>query len=177
MEGVKMSIDQNPFESAIAALEARRIQVNSEIDADIAKLREIGERMTGMVPLSSLAGVGVPAKIEKDTFYNLSFPDAAKKFLGMSNKRPQSTNSIIDALTLGGLKKASYNTMYATLARRSRELGDIINVNGDWGLPEWYGQKPKPKKKQPADRAEDDPLPSAAMEVEDAAKEANPSEG
>ena len=43
-----MSNETNPFEAAIAALEARRIQVNSEIDADITKLKEIGERMPGV---------------------------------------------------------------------------------------------------------------------------------
>lgn len=141
-----MSSEINPFESAIAALESRRVQVNAEIDADIAKLREIGERMSG-ITLTPGAPLNVPTKIESDTFYNMSFPEAARKFLAMSNKRPQSTNSIIEALAQGGLKKAAYNTMYATLARRSRDFGDIVNVNGDWGLPEWYGQKAKPKKR------------------------------
>jgi hypothetical protein len=142
-----MSNETNPFEAAIAALEARRIQVNSEIDADITKLKEIGERMAG-VALTSGAPMSAPAPIEKDTFYNLSFPEAAKKYLGMVNKKPQSTNAVIDALAKGGLSKAAYNTMYATLSRRSKDFGDIINVNGDWALPEWYGQKPKSNKKR-----------------------------
>jgi hypothetical protein len=80
--------------------------------------------LTSTVPLSA------PAKIESDTFYNLSFPEAARKFLGMSNKRPKSTNAIIDVLVQGGLKKAAYNTMYATLARRSRDLGTSLMLTG-----------------------------------------------
>lgn len=145
-----MSENQNPFEVAIAALESRREQVNAEIDADIAKLREIGERMSGMA-LTSGAIATVPAKIEKDTFYNLTLPDAAKKFLAMSNRKPQTTNAIIDALEKGGLKRTTYASMYTSLSRREVNVGDIVNVNGDWGLPEWYGAKPKPKKR-PTDR-------------------------
>ncbi len=142
-----MSNEQNPFEAAIAALELRREQVNAEIDADIAKLREIGERISGTVALSSLAILSTPAKIEKDTFYNMTLPDAAKKFLAMSGKKPQPTNAIIDALETGGLKRTTYASMYASLSRREANVGDIVNVNGDWGLPEWYGAKAKPKKR------------------------------
>ena len=155
-----MSNDQNPFESAIAALEARRVQVNQEIDADIAKLREIGERMSG-VALTAAAPIGLPAKIEKDTFYNMTLPEAARKFLQMGGKKPQTTNAIIEALAKGGLKRTTYASMYASLSRRENNVGDIINVNGDWGLPEWYDKKPKPKKKA------GESLPSAALEALD----------
>ncbi len=155
-----MSNEQNPFEAAIAALEARRAQVNAEIDADVAKLREIGERMSGMA-LTSGATPSTPAKIEKDTFFNMTLPDAAKKFLAMSNRKTQTTNAIIDALEKGGLKKTTYASMYASLSRRENNVGDIVNVNGDWGLPEWYGAKPKPKKRSavslnPKDFEDDD---------------------
>ncbi len=153
----------NPFAAAIAALEARRVQVNAEIDADIAKLQDIGERMSG-VALTSVAPLIAPAKIEKDTFYNMTLPDAARKFLQMSNRKPQTTNAIIDALEKGGLKRTTYASMYGSLSRRVNQVGDIVNVNGDWGLPEWYGAKAKPKKQ--ADRADDESanasLPSAA---------------
>src|SRR5437867_2538582 len=147
-----MTSEINPFEAAIAALEARREQVNAEIDADIAKLREIGERMSG-VALTSGAPLNVPAKIEKDTFYNMTLPDAAKKFLAMSGKKPQTTNAIVDALEKGGLKRTSYASMYTSLSRRANNVGDIVNVNGDWGLPEWYGSKPKPKKRATGEKA------------------------
>jgi hypothetical protein len=172
-----VSNENNPFEAAIAALETRRAQVNEEIDADIAKLREIGERMSGMaLPNGALAGTASPARIESDTFFNLSYPQAAIKFLGMTNKRPQSTNAIMDAIAQGGLNKPSYNTLYATLARRCREFGDLVNVKGDWGLPEWYGGKPKAKKRvsmNPKDFVNEPEdanasLDSAALQAEDA---------
>jgi hypothetical protein len=158
----------NPFAAAIAALETRRAQVNAEIDADIAKLQEIGERMSG-VALTSGAPLNAPAKIEKDTFYNMTLPDAARKFLQMSNRKPQTTNAIIDALEKGGLKRTTYASMYGSLSRRVNQVGDIVNVNGDWGLPEWYGAKAKPKKQ--ADRSDDESanasLPSAATSETD----------
>lgn len=141
-----MSNEINPFEAAIAALEERRVKVNAEIDEDIAKLREIGERMSSMA-LTSGASLSLPAKIEKDTFYNMTLPDAAKKFLAMGDRKPKTTNEIIDALEKGGLKRTTYASMYASLSRRENNVGDIVNVNGDWGLPEWYGAKAKPKKK------------------------------
>lgn len=160
----------NPFEAAIAALEARRAQVNAEIDADIAKLQEIGERMSG-VALTSGAPLNAPAKIEKDTFYNMTLPDAARKFLQMSGRKPQTTNTIIDALEKGGLKRTTYASMYGSLNRRENQVGDIVNVNGDWGLAEWYGVKAKPKKRTAGDKADDESgnvsIPSAATSETD----------
>src|SRR5437868_7036858 len=116
--------------------------------------------MSGMA-LTSGAPLGVPAKIEKDTFYNLTLPEAARKFLLMSGKKPQTTNAIIEALAKGGLKRTTYASMYASLSRRENNVGDIVNVNGDWGLPEWYGAKPKPKKKP------GEGLPTTALEALD----------
>lgn len=162
----------NPFEAAITALEARRAQVNAEIDADIAKLREIGERMSGGA-LTSGAPLSAPAKIEKDTFYNMTLPDAARKFLQMSGRKPQTTNTIIEALEKGGLKRTTYNSMYASLSRRENQVGDIVNVNGDWGLPEWYGAKAKPKKRnangkiEESEESSNESLPGAASEQVD----------
>ena len=156
-----MNNDQNPFEAAIVALETRRAQVNAEIDADIAKLREIGERMSGIALTSGALPQNAPTKIEKDTFYNMTLPDAAKKFLTMCGRKPQTTNAIIDALEKGGLKRTTYASMYASLSRRENNVGDIVNVNGDWGLPEWYGAKPKPKKR-PAEEKNESTNGSAA---------------
>lgn len=59
-----MSNEQNPFESAIAALEERRVQVNAEIDSDIAKLREIGERLSGTSLTSAMTKI-VPPSLKK----------------------------------------------------------------------------------------------------------------
>ena len=104
----------------------------------------------------------VPAKIEKDTFFNMSIADAAAKFLMMSNRKPQPTNAIIEAMEKGGLKRSAYQTVYSILSRRQNQRGDVVNVNGDWALQEWYGTvKPKPKKKA----AEEVPAGADAAEI------------
>ena len=42
------------------------------------------------------------------------------------------------ALEKGGLPPVKYNTLYAILRRREKQVGDIINMQGDWALKEWY---------------------------------------
>ena len=149
-----MGDEMNPFEVAIAALEARRAHVNAEIDADIAKLREIAERSAGVLIPAQVSGASARV-IEKDSFYNMTLPEAAKKYLAMCGRKPQTTNAIIDALEKGGLKRTSYGSMYASLSRRENNVRDIVNVNGDWGLAEWYG-KVKLKKRPAGEKQEGD---------------------
>jgi hypothetical protein len=43
----------DPFEWIMAALEIRRAQVNAEIDPDIAKLRELSERMSDLALITT----------------------------------------------------------------------------------------------------------------------------
>jgi len=66
----------------------------------------------------------------------LSIPDATKKLLEMTRAK-QSTQDVMDALEKGGLPPSKYNTVYSILARRERQVGDIINMKGDWALKEW----------------------------------------
>ena len=52
----------------------------------------------------------------------------------------------MDAMTEGGLPESKYNTVYAILRRRERQIGDIINMKGDWALAEWYPNYRREKK-------------------------------
>jgi len=164
-----MTDELSPFAAAIAALETRRAELVQQIDADIAALKEMAER-TGAV--LNLAGAisSIPAKIEKDTFFNMSIADAAVKYLRMMNKKPQPTNSVIDALEKGGLKRSAYQTVYSILSRRHDQVGDVVNVNGDWALQEWYGNgKPKPGKKKKTEGS-----PAEEIESADETKQPEP---
>jgi hypothetical protein len=144
-----MTDQTNPFEAAIAALEARRAELVEQIDADIATLKGMAERTGTVLSASSPQSTGGTGKIESDTFFSMSIADAAAKYLRMVNKKPQPTNAIIDALERGGLKRSAYTTVYSILSRRRDKVGDVVNVNGDWALQEWYGAvKPKTKKKK-----------------------------
>jgi hypothetical protein len=131
------------YEAVLADLEARRAQ----LDAAIAAIKAI----TGLGPVSS-AGVTSTAQtgntnIAHDTFFGLSIPEATKTLLGIM-KRRLSTPDVIKYLTQGGMPEPAYNTTYAVLRRRQNQIGDIININGEWSLKEWApGYKPPKGKK------------------------------
>jgi hypothetical protein len=38
--------------------------------------------------------------------------------------------------------------VYSILARRQIQVGDIINMKGDWALAEWYPNHPRKAKRQ-----------------------------
>ena len=42
------------------------------------------------------------------------------------------------ALESGGLPESKYTTVYSILRRREKQVGDVINMQGDWALAEWY---------------------------------------
>jgi hypothetical protein len=116
------------METAIADLEARK----AKIDAAIATIRE----------LQTQGGVGAPGPmgpsgVRPGAFLKMSIPDATKKHLETVRQK-QSTQEVIDALEKGGLPRGKYNTVYSILARRQKQVGDIINMQGDWALAEWY---------------------------------------
>jgi hypothetical protein len=51
------------------------------------------------------------------------------------------------ALESGGLPHSKYNTVYAILRRRESQVGDIVNMQGEWGLASWYPNHVKKAKK------------------------------
>jgi hypothetical protein len=112
--------------------------VLAEIDARIAKLQTTRE---GIVELMAITGTvptsGPSGKIPHDAFLAMSIPDATKKYLSMTRQK-KDTQAIIDALEQGGLTRSVYSTVYAVLRRREKQVGDIINIKGDWALAEWH---------------------------------------
>lgn len=116
------------MEAAIADLEVRK----AKIEAIIANIREL--QAQGGV---SIPGPGGPSGIKPGAFHKMTIPDATKKYLETVHQK-QSTQEMIDALEKGGLPRGKYNTVYSILARRQKQVGDIINMQGDWALKEWY---------------------------------------
>ncbi len=108
-------------------------------------IRERIARGGGTAP----APAGGPGSgIKHDSFLKMSIPDATKKLLDMKRVK-QSTQEVMDALEQGGLPRSKYNTVYSILSRREKQIGDIINMKGDWALAEWYPNH-RPKAKAPA---------------------------
>ena len=92
-------------------------------------------------------GAASGAGLADDTFFGLSTSAAVKKFLGMV-KRPQSPRAIADALQNGGQvhavnDKVAYTNTYTAL-KRLQKAGEAVQIkSGDWGLAEWYSNRPK----------------------------------
>jgi hypothetical protein len=111
----------------------------AEIEAEIAKLqahadfiRERIARSGGALPTGGPSG-----GVKPGAFLKMSIPDATKKLLE-AKRAKLSTQEVIDGLEQGGLPRGKYNTVYSILARRQKQVGDIINMQGDWALAEWY---------------------------------------
>jgi hypothetical protein len=136
---------KNPYDAVIADLEAKRAEIDSMLES-VKRFRD--GFMLGFAAGSSVITADLTG-IPSDAFFGMTIADAAMKFLaGWAGKKPQSTNAIIDALERGGQKRKAYPTVHSILNRRSKKQGDVVNVNGDWGLAEWYGGA-KPMKPRP----------------------------
>ena len=140
-----MSTPTIDYEAVIADLEAKR----AHLDSMIAGLRAIaGMGNLGAPPSGGPGGVKptFDGKIEPDAFFGNSIPDAA--VVHLSNMRKKlSTQQLMAALESGGLPHSKYNTVYAILRRRESQVGDIVNMQGEWGLASWYPNHVKKAKK------------------------------
>ena len=122
------------MDAALADLEARKAEIENMI-AGIRKLQGQGTQ----------APTGGPGGgIRPDSFLGMSIPDATKKLLE-AKRTKLSTQEVIDGLVQGGLPESKYNTVYGVLSRREKQVGDIINMKGDWALTGWYPNRPKGK--------------------------------
>jgi hypothetical protein len=116
----------------------------AEVEAEIAKLQQQAEFIRERIARGggTLPSGGPGGGIKHDSFLKMSIPDATKKLLEMRRVK-QSTQEVIDALEQGGLPRSKYNTVYSILSRREKQVGDIVNMKGDWALDEWYPNRPK----------------------------------
>lgn len=131
-----MNMSDQPinYEAVLADLENRKAQ----IEAAIAGIRLVMGQ-PGTSPSGGPSGGGSynGATPAHDAFIGMSIPEAAKKHLTAVRKK-LSTQEIMTALEAGGLPPSKYSTVYAILRRRENQVGDIINMKGDWALQEWF---------------------------------------
>lgn len=146
------------YEAVLADLEAKKAQLEAAIAGIKGIIGQAGTNPSG--PSGGGGGYvgGAPAH---DAFIGMNIPDAAKKHLTAVRKK-LSTQELMTALEAGGLPSSKYNTVYAILRRREKQVGDIINMKGDWALQEWY---PNYRKKSSSGEIAD-----AAEEVANAAE-------
>lgn len=129
------------YEAVIADLEAKKAQ----LDATINMLRALsGIGTLGITPPSGSPSGGGGGRIAPDAFFGKSIPEAAVIHLG-NVRQKLSTQQLMDAMEAGGLPKSKYNTIYAILRRRESQVGDIVNMQGEWGLASWFPNHTKAK--------------------------------
>lgn len=131
------------YEAVIADIEAKI----AHLQATLAGIKALaGMNGLGVAPTPGSPSGGGSGRIAPDAFFGKSIPEAAA--IHLSNVRQKlSTQQLMDALEAGGLPKSKYNTVYAILRRRESQVGDIVNMQGEWGLASWFPNHTKNKKK------------------------------
>jgi hypothetical protein len=137
------------WDAVIADVEAQIAELTTALKT-LKKIRSMGANIgtaTGVWEATASSvfepkpdnNAPVDADIRSDAFFKMTIAEAAIKFLRKwANRTPQSTKAVIAALARGGIRGKNYQTVYKVLTRRAKEKNDVINVHGDWGLPEWY---------------------------------------
>ncbi len=139
-----MAQDSTHYDAVIIDLETKRDQLNAMIET-LKQMKSVGLPSMGM-PVSSAPSVITEADIPHDAFFNLTIPDAAKKYLSIV-KKTKPHPELCDALLNGGFKTSASSfreVVRATLGRNP----EFVRVNGQWGLKEWYGKRGKRKSRR-----------------------------
>lgn len=129
-----MTQETSPYDAVIADLETKCLQITGVVEA-LKQLRTMGvPAFPGLtqVPARNVSESEIP----HDAFFQMTIPDAAKKYMTLV-KRTKPMADIIEALMRGGLKSSSKNVTNTIRSILSRE-GSFVRVNGEWGLAEWY---------------------------------------
>jgi hypothetical protein len=138
------------YEAVLADLRAKKAQ----IETAIAAIEMISATTGGGGNPTGGGGGGGGVTVGSGDYLGMSIPEAAKKHLASVRKK-LSTQDIMHALEAGGLPASKYNTVYSILRRRERQVGDIINMQGDWALAQWYPNHRK-RVKEGGDKEGDD---------------------
>lgn len=154
-----MPVESNPYAAVIADLKARR----DDIDRIIADLERFAAGTSG-------SGAVVAQHVEQirpDTFFGHTIPEAAKKYLGMTGRQTRSVEQIADSLLKGGMETNARDfvgTVKAMLRRYEERDGEVIRVGGEWGLAEWYPNRPR--RRRPSRDAAESPAEEMIEDVE-----------
>jgi hypothetical protein len=137
----------NAYEIVLADLIAKR----NQLDAAIAAIK--GAMGAGLGAASQVAispSNGAPPQIRADEFFGMTVLDGAKKYLTMM-KRPQSSQTITEALQQGGYLFSAGNPVATVASVLNREdgkpSGAVVRIGkGTFGLAEWYPNRPRRKR-------------------------------
>ncbi len=129
-----MSQEPTHIDATIAALEGWLERISTTIET-LKAFRSQGGALPDMAALPGVrpSSSGV---ISHDTFFKMTVPDAAEKYLKLATKT-KLTSDIAKALLSGGLKSTSkdFTGMVKTVLSRDARF---TRVEKEWGLVEWY---------------------------------------
>lgn len=143
------------YESVIADLEAKCAQITQVVEA-LKQLRSMGVPSAIGSASVSIQRNASEQHIGHDTFFQMTVPDAAKKYLTMV-KRTKPIAEIIETLLRGGLKSSAKDVNNSIRSMISRD-DMFVRVNNEWGLAEWYPAMRREGRKgriQPTGRADE----------------------
>ncbi len=138
-----MTTEKIDYIQIIADLEAKR----TALDNAIVSLKAVAASgalglSDGIIPTMAMpfAASGASAgEVPDGAFHGKTIPAAIKLFLGLMHNK-QTARQISDGLKKGGMESTSKwfdKIVYATLDRL-RKAGEVVKIEGHWGLPEWY---------------------------------------
>jgi hypothetical protein len=96
-----------------------------------------------------------PKEDASSRYRGMTIGDAARHFLGLQGE-PRSTHDIRAGLEAGGLA-SSYNSVYARLRHRQKQVGDIVKEGSNWALQEWPVRRGRPGRSTRMGRAKPTP--------------------
>jgi hypothetical protein len=129
-----MDQDLTHIDATIAALEGWLERISTTIGT-LKYFRSQGGSVPDMPPLAGVRASS-SGEISHDTFFKMTVPDAAEKYLKLATKT-KLTSDIAKALLAGGLKSTSkdFAGMVKTVLSRDARF---TRVEKEWGLVEWY---------------------------------------
>ena len=127
------------YRMVLKDLEKRKMAIEAAIAGIISLMGESETTLQGCMPVAPSKGKE-PCHVESGSFADLTLTEATQRYLGMV-KEPQSTAEIAEALERGGYPTKSSNfrnTVRSVLDRHAKTVGEIVKVQKNWGLAEWY---------------------------------------
>lgn len=154
-----MANSEIDYNAVLADLEAKRTAIDSAI-AGVRQMLNLGAEQ-GVAASGAPERKNQPSAVRFDSFFQMSLPASIIKFLGMATV-PQSVSEITKALLDGGFKTTSKNLMpiVGSNLSRMKSNGEVVNIDGKWGLASWYPAarsapaKPKGKRRGKSKKAE-----------------------
>jgi DNA-directed RNA polymerase delta subunit len=129
-------ISATDYDTVLAELYAKRDEFEVSINT-ILFLKGSGSAVASSIATNGAVKTLTGGAIPSNAFFSLSLVDAAKKCIELKQAK-LTLQEIVKGLAEGGMPPQKPGTVYAALRRRESMTGDILKVDDEWGLKEWF---------------------------------------